>query len=211
MTIPLPLHWHSFTSHFSFIICERRWKWRRWRWSALKAGKQSAVFLSFQTSTQEEDARVLWLCAGRRASLQKTNEEDQVNRLPYMGINCQCFTHTSWMQCCNCLFHFVTKPKRSASVMLWAKLARQWEFFFGWQNSYKSSSFILITLTSGQRVCVVSWSKLLQEMTVYTTCWINKITFITISTGTVPTHSFHLKQGMRIWNCGKWWLSCNNV
>lgn len=49
----------------------------------MKAGKQSAVFLSFQTSTQEEDARVLWLCAGRRASLQKTNEEDQVNSLPY--------------------------------------------------------------------------------------------------------------------------------
>lgn len=61
----------------------------------MKADKQSTVFLSFQRSTQEEDARVPWLCAGRQASSQKTNEEELVNGLPYMDINCQCYTHSS--------------------------------------------------------------------------------------------------------------------
>lgn len=53
----------------------------------MKAGKQSTVFLSFQRSTQEEDARVPWLCAGRQASLQKMTEEEQVSSLPYKGID----------------------------------------------------------------------------------------------------------------------------
>lgn len=61
----------------------------------MKAFKQSSVFLSFQRSTLEEDARVPWLCAGRRASSQKMNEEELVSGLPYMGINCQCYTRSS--------------------------------------------------------------------------------------------------------------------
>lgn len=58
----------------------------------MKTGKHSAVFLSFQRSTQAEDARVPWLCAGRQASLQKMTKEEQVNSLPYKGIDCQCCT-----------------------------------------------------------------------------------------------------------------------
>lgn len=59
--------------------------------STVKKGKQSAVFLSFQRSTQVEDARVPWLCAGRQASLQKMTKEEQVSSLPYKGNGFQSY------------------------------------------------------------------------------------------------------------------------
>lgn len=46
---------------------------------ALKAAKQSCVFHSFPRSSLEEDARVPWLCGGRRGSLQKTTEKEETS------------------------------------------------------------------------------------------------------------------------------------
>lgn len=159
-------NWFAYST-FSLITWERKWKWRRWRWMRrwrkLFESKQVNNQLCFSVSrglhsrkTQECHGSALGGWRVYKKWLKTRSRPDHTRALVVTVIIIQ--VRCSIAIVCFMLWHNLN----SASVTLWAKLARHWDCGHITLDKVRREliySIILycghITLDTGQRVCFI--------------------------------------------------------